>query len=171
MRAKLGTVATGYALVLAAAIVLVYGRHLQYVNHPQEGEASSGMYAGGDWILEIFIGLLLLMPTFLLVLILRKSESLYTRYSKFLLALSLTAPLCLGVFSIPAVNQSNMLLGYVCLDRLFGSPIVIIGLAVSRLAARFDRAKRLISYALSIEVLTLLLLVALLLFPAAAHRG
>src|SRR5579862_5095579 len=99
-RAKVGAVAGGYALVLAAGIMLVYARHLLYVNHPEEVMAASGMYAAGDWMLELFIGLLLLLPTFLLALIIRKSESLYIGYSKVLLGLSLTAPLCLGIFSI-----------------------------------------------------------------------
>jgi cytochrome c biogenesis protein CcdA len=63
-----------------------------------------------------------------------------------------------------------MLLGEICVDRLFGSPIVIAALASSRLVARFDRAKRLTSYALAIEVLTLVLVVALLLFSVGARR-
>jgi hypothetical protein len=171
LRVKLGMVAASYALVLATAIVLVYVRHLQYVNHPQEVVASSGMYAFGDWMLEIFIGCMLLVPTFLLMLTIRKSENLYTGYSKILLGVSLTAPICLGVFSIPAVNQGTMILGEICVDRLFGSPIVIVGLLVSRLLARFDRAKRLTLYALLIEVLTLVLMATLFLFAARAHPG
>ena len=171
LRAKLGLVGTGYAMVLTIALVLVYARHLQYVYHAQEAAASSGMYAGGDLILEIFIVCLLLVPTLLLALVIRQSENLYTGYSKVLLGLSLTAPVCLGLFSIPAVNQSTMLLGYICLDRLFASPFVLVALLVSRLLARFGRAKRLTSYALSIEVLTLLLVAALFLLPATARRG
>jgi len=164
-------VAASYALVLATAIALVYARHMQYVNHPEEVVASSGMYAFGDWMLEIFIGCMLLVPTFLLMLTIRKSENLYTGYSKILLGVSLTAPICLGVFSIPAVNQGTMILGEICVDRLFGSPIVIVGLLVSRLLARFDRAKRLTLYALLIEVLTLVLMATLFLFAARAHPG
>jgi hypothetical protein len=64
-----------------------------------------------------------------------------------------------------------MFLGWICMDRLFGSPIVIVGLAVSRLLARFDRAKRLTLYALLIEVLTLALAAALFLFAAGSHQG
>jgi len=170
-RVQLGVVAAAYAAVLATAIVLVYERHMQYVNHPEDVAASGGMYAFGDWMLEIFIGCMLLVPTFLLVLIIRRFENLYTGYSKILLGLSLTAPICLGLFSIPAVNQGTMLLGEICVDRLFGSPIVVAGLVVSRLLARFDRAKRLTSYALLIEVLTLVLMAALFLFAAGAHQG
>ena len=163
--------AASYAAVLVTATVLVYERYMQYVKHPEDVAASGRMYAFGDWILEIFIGCMLLVPTFLLVLVIRKSENRYTRYSKILLGLSLTAPICLGVFSIPAVNQGTMVLGEICMERLFGSPIVVVGLGFSRLLARFDRAKRLTSYALLIEVLTLVFIAGLLLFSAGVHRG
>ncbi len=52
LRAQLGLVATSYAVVLATAALLVYERHLQYVNHPEDIAASSGMYAAGDWMLD-----------------------------------------------------------------------------------------------------------------------
>jgi hypothetical protein len=170
LRAQLGLVAAGYAVVLATAALLVYVRHLQYVNHPEDVAAAGGMYAAGDWMLEIFIGCMLLVP-FVLVLVIRKSEHLYAGYSRILLGLSLTAPICLGVLSIPAVNQGTMVLGWICMDRLLVSPIVIVGLVVSRLLARFDQAKRLTLYALLIEVLTLTLTAAVFLFAARAHRG
>jgi hypothetical protein len=64
-----------------------------------------------------------------------------------------------------------MLLGWICLDRLFASPLVVVGLAFSRLLARFDRAKRLTLYALLVEVLTLVFMAGLFLFSARAHRG
>lgn len=164
LRMQLGVVAAGYALVLAVASVLVYVRHLLYVHHAQDAAAAGGMYAAGDLMLGIFIGCMFLVPTFLLALVTRKSEDLYTTYSKILLGLSLTAPLCAGVLSIPAVSQGTMLLGWICMGRLFGSPIVLVGLVVSRLLARFDRAKRLILYALLIEILTLILMAAFFLF-------
>jgi hypothetical protein len=112
------------------------------------------MYAFGDWILELFIIVLFLVPTFALVLIIRNSEPAYTRYSQVLLYLSVTAPICLGIFLIPAVNQGKMLLGWICIDRLMASPLVLVWLALSRVLARFARAKRLISYALICEVVT-----------------
>jgi hypothetical protein len=169
LRAQLGLVAAGYAVVLVIAALLVFARYLLYVNHPQDAAAAGGMYAGGDWILEIFIGCMLLVPTFALVLVIRKSENLYTGYSKVLLAFSLTAPISLGLLSIPAVGQGTMLMGWLCLDRLLCSPVVIVGLVVSRLLAQFDRAKRLTLYALLIEVLTLVLTAALFLFAARGH--
>jgi hypothetical protein len=171
LRVQLILVAAGYVAVLAIATLLIYARHMQYVNHPEEAAAASGMYAGGDLILEIFIGCMLLVATFFLVLVIRNSEALYTRYSLILLGLSLTAPLCVGVLSIPAVNQGTMILGWICLDRLFVSPLVVVGLGFSRLLARFDRAKRLTFYALLVEVLTLVFMTALFLFSARAHRG
>jgi hypothetical protein len=171
LRGKLSLVAAGYALVLATATALVYARHLQYVTHPDDVVASSGMYAAGDWMLEIFIACMLLVPTFLLVLVIRNSENLYTGYSKAVLGLSLTSPICLGVLSIPAVNQSAMVLGYICMDRLLCSPVMILGLVVSRLLARFDRAKRLTLYALLIEVLTFVLMAVLLVFFARTNQG
>jgi hypothetical protein len=171
LRVQLVLVAASYAVVLAVAALLVFVRYLQYVLHPQDVAAAGGMYAAGDWMLEIIIGCMLLVPTFILALVIRKSEGLYTGYSKVLLGLSLTAPISLGVLSIPAVNQGTMLLGWICLDRLLVSPIVIVALVVSRLLARFDRAKRLTLYALLIEVFTLALAAALFLFAARAHRG
>jgi hypothetical protein len=171
LRAQLGLVAAGYAAVLVTAALLVYARHLLYVNHAAEAAAAGGMYAGGDWMLEILIGCMLLVPTFVLALVIRKSEHLYAGYSKVMLGLSLTAPLSLGMLSIPAVNHGTMLLGWICLDRLLCSPVVIVGMVVSRLLARFDRAKRLTLYALLIEVLTLVLAAALFLFAATTHGG
>jgi len=171
LRTQLVLVAAFYAVVLATAALLVFVRHLQYVLHPEDAAAAGGMYAAGDWMLEIFIGCMLLVPTLVLALVIRKSENLYAGYSRILLGLSLTAPICLAVLSIPAVNQGTMALGWICLDRLLCSPIVIVGLVFSRLLARFDQAKRLTLYALLIEVLTLALVVAQFLFAATAHQG
>ena len=167
----MGLVAAFYAVVLAAAAILIYARYLLYVNHPQDVAAAGGMYAGGDLMLEILIGCMLLVPTFVLALVVRKSEPLYAGYSRVVLGLSLTAPISLGLLCIPAVNQGSGVLGWICLDRMLCSPIVIVGLLVSRLLARFDRAKRLTLYALLIEVSTLVLTVALFLFAARAHGG
>ena len=129
------------------------------------------MYAGGDLILEMLIACMLLVVTFFLVLVIRNYEALYIRYSLILLGLSLTAPLSLGLLRIPAVSQGTMLLGWISLDRLFASPLVLVGLVFSRLLARFDRAKRLTLYALLVEILTLVFIAAWFLFLARAHRG
>ena len=169
-RTQLGAVAASYAIVLLVAVVLLFLRRIQYLTHPADAISSGGMYAFGDLMLGLFIGGLFLMPTFLLVLVIRKSETAYTNYSKILLGLSLTAPASLGILLIPAVNQSNSFPGWFCMDRLFASPIVVAGLMVSRLLARFDRAKRLTLYALLIELATIALIVALFFFFV-ARRG
>jgi len=106
---------------------------------------------------------MLLVPTFVLVLVIRKHENLSITYSKVMLGLSLTSPICLGVLSIPAVNQGSWALGEIFMGRLFVSPVVVVGLVFSRLLAQFDRAKRWTLYALLIEVGTLVLMGALFL--------
>src|SRR5882724_11345053 len=104
---QLGAVAASYLAVMLVSAGLIYERHMQYVNHPADAMAAGGMYAAGDAMLELFISALFLLPTFLLVLVIRKSETGYTRYSQVLFGLGLTAPICLGVFLIPAVNQGD----------------------------------------------------------------
>ncbi len=161
-RLLLWLVAVIYAGVVLLSAVLIYIRYLAYVNHPDDVMASSGMWAGGDLILEFFIAGMLLVPTLLLVLVIRKFERAYTKYSQTLLAISLTAPISVGLFLIPAVNQSNSMLGYACMYRLFAAPMVVVGLAMSRIFARFRRAKRFSSYALLVEAGTFGAMVALL---------
>src|SRR5205085_12252516 len=101
LRAQLGWVAAGYVAVLAASTLPVLARYSQYALHPQDANQYSGMWAGGDMVLGVFIFCLFLVPTLLLVLVARKSEPLYTSYTKVLLVLSLTAPLSVGLFAIP----------------------------------------------------------------------
>jgi hypothetical protein len=163
-RTQLGAVAAGYAIVVLVAAALLFARHIQYVTHPADAMSYGAMFAFGDLILGLFIGGLFLIPTLLLALVIRKSETAYTRYSQILLGLSVTAPVSLGILLIPAVSQGNSFLGWFCMDRLFASPLVIAGLVVSRLLARFDRPKRLTSYALLVELGTIALMVALFLF-------
>ena len=154
LRTRLYWVGGGYAAIAVLAAALIVARYLQYVTHPADAAQYGGMWAGGDLMLELFITGLLLVMTFFLVLVIRKDESAYTVYSKVLLGLSLTAPLSVGLISVPAVSQGTGWLGFACLFRLFASPMVIVGLGMSRLFARFSRAKRLVSYSLMIEVLT-----------------
>ena len=168
---QFGLVAAAYAFVRMVSAVLIYERYMLYVRHPEDVAAAGGMFAAGDWMLELFVICLFLIPTFFLVLIIRKSEALYSVYSKILFGLSLTAPACLAVFSIPAVNQGTMLLGYICMDRLFASPLVIAWLGASRFLARFPPSKRRISYAVLIEALTLALLIALFVLSAKLRQS
>jgi hypothetical protein len=162
LRAKLGWVAGGYAAVLAASVFLVVVRYWQYALHPADANQYGGMWAGGDMVLGVFIFCLFMVPTFFLVLVIRKSETLYTRYAGVLLGIGLTAPVSIGLMAIPVVRESDSLLGWVCMWRILGSPLIFVGLAVSRIVARFPRAKRLCSYAVITEGVTLVALVVLL---------
>lgn len=169
-KAQLGLVALGYAAVLGMSAILIIERYLQYVNHPDDVAASGGMWAGGDLMLELFICGMLLVVSFFLVLVIRQSETAYTTYSKVAFALSVTAPVSVGVIAIPAVSEGISLLGYACMFRVFASPLVLLGIGMSRVFARFPRAKRITNYALLIEALTLVLLILLLFLPIHVHR-
>ena len=164
-------VALAYVVVLGISTILILVRYLQYVNHPADAAAYGAMWAGGDLILELLIAGMLLVVSFFLVLVIHRSEAVYTNYSKVLLAISVTAPVSVGLIAIPEVNQGISVLGYVCLFRVFASPIVLVGFGMSRLFARFPRAKRFANYALLIETLTLVFMVLMLFFPAHLHRG
>ena len=119
------------------------------------------MWAGGDAFLYIFIAGLFMVPTVFLIWVTARFEAFYTAYSKFLLGLSLSAPICLGVLFL-GENHVGQSLFTLCLYRLIWLPFILVGMGISRLVARFDRAKRFASYALLIEGLTLVIAVALL---------
>ncbi|HTR65932.1 MAG TPA: hypothetical protein VMH85_09170, partial [Terriglobales bacterium] len=102
LRQQLTLVGAGYALVFVAAAGLVFSRYMLYVLHPQDAAAAGGMYAAGDIFLALIIACMFLVPTFFLALVARASERISISYSKFVLGLSLTAPLCLGLLNIPA---------------------------------------------------------------------
>jgi len=168
-RVQLGLVAAGYAAVLTFAAAAITYRHLAALRNP--ADFNGGMAAAGDWMLEIFIGGLLLIPTFFLALVIRKREAIYTAFSRVLFGFSLTAPISLGLVMIPAIGQTDSMLGSLCGYRLFGLPMVMTWLGAGRLLARFRPAKRLLSWALAIEAMTLALMVALLFFSGRASNG
>jgi hypothetical protein len=159
----------GYVAVLLVSAGLVCARYLQYVIHRADVDASSGMWAFGDLLLELFIAGLFLMPTLVLAFFIRKSETAYTKYSQILFYISVTAPICIGAFFIPTVAQASSgvgsIIGWFCEGRVSASPVLFVGLVVSRILARFKRAKRLINYGLLIEVGTYVLLVAAVTLP------
>lgn len=167
-RLQLRLVAASYAVVVAVAALLIYQRYLVYVRNPQDVAASGGMYAGGDLMLELIIFFLFLIPTAALVFVIRKSESAYSTYAKVLLGFSVTAPLSGVSLIIPVLNQWYW--GDLFIFRLFAVPIVIVVLISSRWLTGFARARRLISYALLIECLTLVAMIAsLFLFSKSSH--
>jgi hypothetical protein len=149
-RIGIGLVVAGYAGVLVVSAALVTQRYLAERRNP--ADFSGGMAAGGDWFLELFLVGLLLVPTGLLALLIRNSEAAYTKFARVLLGFGLTAPLSLGLMAIPAVGQTNSLLGSFCLYRTFGFPMTAVGLAGSCVLAKFKRPRRLILYSLIIEI-------------------
>jgi len=127
------------------------------------------MWAAGDAFLYIFIACLFMVPTFFLIWITAKFEVFYTAYSKFLLGLSLSAPVCLSVFYLGENHVGQTLLN-ICLFRLLWLPFILLGIGMSRIVARFDRAKRFTSYAFLIEGLTLVVAVALVIHSWAGPK-
>jgi hypothetical protein len=168
-RLQLRYVAASYAVVVVVSALLIFQRYLVYVQNPQDVAAAGGMYAGGDLLLEVFISFLFLVPTIALVFVIRKSEPAYTAYAKVLLGLSLTAPISVVFLIIPVLNQWYW--GDACIFRLFAAPFVIVMLAFSRWLTRFARARRLISYALLIEGLTFVGLIASIFLFSKGPRG
>jgi len=156
---------------MAASTFLVVWRYLQYRWHPDDANQYSGMWAGGDMMLAAFIFCLFMVPTFFLVLVARESEPLNTGYAKALLGVSLSAPVSVGLMAIPWIGGGNSPLGWVCMWRVLGSPFFLIGIAGSRLLARFPRAKRLTSYALLIEAGTIAAMIVFLGAGSWMHRG
>ena len=166
---QLRLVAASYAVVGIISALLIVVRYLQYVHNPQDVAAAGGMYAGGDLLLEIFICFLFLVPTVALVFVIRKSEPAYTVYAKVLLGVSLTAPTSCALLIIPVLNQWYW--GDACIFRLFAIPMVIVVLLCSLWLTPFARARRLISYALLIEGLTFVVLIASLFLLSKGSHG
>lgn len=97
LRVQLILVAAGYAAMLAIATVLVFVRYKQYSPIRKTLRRRVGCMPAATCFFEIFICCMLLIPTFLLALVIRTSENLYTCHAKILLGLSLTAQIFLGV--------------------------------------------------------------------------
>lgn len=159
----MGLVWAGYGVVALVSAGLIFMRYLQYVFHAKDADVYSAMWGFGDWMLEFFILGLFLVPTFFLLLVIAKSESASILYSKIVLAFSLTLPLSVASFFVPFIAQGQI--GYPLMYRVLGSPVVLVGMVLSRVMVRFPRAKRLTSYALLVELGTLVLMVASLVSP------
>ena len=158
-----------YGAMAVLSGLLIFKRYLVYQQNPQDVIAAGGMYGGGDLLLEVMILCLLLVPTALLIFFIRKSESVYTNYAKVLLALSVTAPLSLGLVFVPVVNEGY--LGDALLFRLFAIPVFVVVLILSLCLTRFARARRLITWALLIETLPVAAGIGFLVFSSISHRG
>jgi hypothetical protein len=161
-RGKMVLIAACYGAIFAFAVVAIVGRYYAALRNPND--FNGGMAAFGDLLLDLLIGVLLLVPTFLLTLAVREREIASVMFAKILFGFSLTSPLSLGLLSIPAVSQTNNIVGSLCMYRLIGSPVVLAGIATSRLLSRYRPAKRLISCALVSEGVTLVLCAAAVLY-------
>jgi len=156
----MGLVVTGYAGVFVVAAALIVRRYLAGLSDPDT--FNSGMAAGGDWFLELFLVALFLVPTFLLALLIRNSEAAYTKLAQILLGFAIAAPVSVALMVIPAIGQANKFpvswLGYACFYRVFAFPMTVIGLAGCCVIAKFKRPRRLILYSLLTEIATAFLL-------------
>lgn len=128
------------------------------------------MWAAGDAMLWTFIVCLFMVPTFSLLWVIAKFESIYKTYSQLLLGFSLSSPVCLTAFYLGGSYVTNGVKIF-CLGRLLWSPFMLVGIGLSWLAARFDRAKKLVSYALLVEGLTFATAVALLIHAWGGPRS
>ena len=155
------SIALAYAALAVVAAGFLYRRHLVELQDP--AAASGGMAAFGDTLLGFFLAGLFLIPTVWLIWIIAKFEGPYRAYSQFLLGFSLSAPVCLSLLFLGERYVAPSL-SWLSLFRIMGTPVVLVGMGFSRLVARFDRAKRLISYALLVEGLTLAIAVAIVLY-------
>jgi asparagine N-glycosylation enzyme membrane subunit Stt3 len=158
-RSKLRLVGAAYAVVVALSVMLVLLRYLQYKLHPDDADAYGGMWAGGDMILAILIAGMLLVPTFFLILVLRKDEPGYNKYSKALIGVALTSPLAIALTALPT---GPWWIGVISFSRLLVTPFAIVLYVVSWIATRFRGARRRIVYGLLIEVGTIVVSIALL---------
>ena len=61
-RIQLIVVVAGYIAAVLISAALLYMRHLQYVKCANDVDASGGMWAFGDLMLEFIAGLLLIRP-------------------------------------------------------------------------------------------------------------
>jgi hypothetical protein len=157
-RRKMVFIAACYAAILLFAAAVMVHRHYLALRYPND--FNGGMAAAGDGMLDLLIAIALLVPTFLLALAVRQRETASVIFAKVLFGFSLTAPLSLALLSISAISLTNNVVGFLCMYRLLASPVVCAGIGTSRLLACYRPAKRLITYALLIEIVTLVLGVA-----------
>ena len=152
-------IGASYAAITAFAASLLYQRHLNELRYPDM--ASSGMNAAGDLLTIIFLSFLYMVPTVFVLRLLSENIRLFEVYSHALLALSLTAPVALCFVAIASWLHTRTLEDYALL-RLFGAPMVLIVMGVSRWVAKSAPAKRSIDFALLAEVVSLGALIAML---------
>ena len=150
-RIQVQLIVAGYAAVLMFAAYEFFQRYLYRLREPID--SSGGMAAFGDEILTLFVFFLFLVPTFFLLRLMAQSDGVYTVYAKILLAVSLTAPICVGLL---VLFHRVLVIQNICVTRLWRSPCVLVVMAMSRVLGRRSAGKRLITWALLIEGGTLI---------------
>jgi len=133
------------------AVFAFFQRYLYSLREPID--SAGGMAAFGDEMLTLFVFVLLMVPTFFLLRLMAQSDGIYTVYSKALLAVSVTAPISVGVL---AAFHRSLLVQDVCGERLWRSPCVFVVMVMSRVLGRRTAKKKLITWALLIEGGTLI---------------
>jgi len=151
----------GYAAVAVYAATMYFTRYLAALRDP--AYSSGGMWAFGDLMLDVFVFILLLVPTFFLLCYVAESDQAFAKYSKLALGVSLTAPLCALVLGLWQGIWHNMpiWLQNPLFTRLFWSMAVLIVLAMSRIVGRRKASKKLLNYAMAVEGVTLVVIVAI----------
>lgn len=163
-RLQLELIGAAYALVFLFAAAEYFQRYLYTLREPID--SAGGMAAFGDEMLTIFVFLLFLAPTFFLLRLMAGNEGVFSAYSKILLAVSITDPICVGLL---AVFHRSILAQNVCGERLWRSPMVLTVMIMSRVTGRRSPSKRLITWASLIEAGTLVACVVV--FMVLARTG
>ena len=164
-RLQLELIGAAYAAIILFGLLTFFQRQLAQLRDPMD--AQSAMWAFGDLILSVFLFLLCLVPTFFLLRLMAESDTVYSVYAKFVLAASLTAPLCMGLL---ALFHRSLTVQNVCVTRLLWAPFVLLVMAMSRFFGRRNPGRRLITRALVIESGTMIVGVAVFVAMAAAHH-
>ena len=147
---------------------MVVERYLYEVRHPEDVSASSGMWAFGDAMLFAMLFFMLMAPTFFALRLLARSERTYTAIAKVTLAITTTAPVCLAVLWLAKLPSEGFVTDTL-LWRMMLAPFVLIAVFASRIAARFQLAKRLLTWAVLTETLTFVLAVVMFLNHSNGH--
>jgi len=161
LRAQLAFIGFGYAAVMAYAVMMEFMRYQAAMRDPVS--SSGGMWAFGDELLAWNIFVFFMVPTFLLLLVMRQYDEAYIKYSKILFWTSLTAPLVLAAMALGNALGWNRFLDSL-LWRSWRAPFVLGLLAMSRMCARADVAKRLLTRAVLIEGGTIAICLSLIVF-------
>jgi hypothetical protein len=125
---RIGLVVGGYVAAFFVACVLVYIRQL--LTSGPDAQASSGMYAGGDFILFVMaFSTLALIPTGFALYFLRPYEKFWLALSFVALAIAITGPIgaLLSALIQPAPIQSRWgLVGQFGFFRAMGAPLLVM---------------------------------------------